>query len=153
MNSEKLDYLETLVEALRDEAIRRSGIRLQRLKELSQSKNLDFVVLFGSFAHGDATAESDVDIAYFGDKGTPIDPKEWAGISNRPVDAHDLRKASISLRYEVAMMGFILYERHPDAFLFFRCQVKKEFKVRSETNAPESLEGAVALDEFIGGFQ
>lgn len=74
------------------------------------------IYLFGSHARGDATQESDVDIAVLAAR--PLEAvtrydlaQALAGAVNRDVDLLDLRTASTVMRMQVLASGQCLYRR------------------------------------------
>lgn len=76
--------------------------------------DLRAIYLFGSHARGDATPQSDVDIAVLTDR--PLEPMERYDIAqalaaaiNREVDLLDLRAASTVARIQVLGSGQCLY--------------------------------------------
>lgn len=76
--------------------------------------------LFGSRARGDASAESDVDLAVLG--SAPFDPVARFDLQERiaerlraSVDLVDLRTASTVLRVQVLEHGVLLHEGDPGA--------------------------------------
>ncbi len=80
---------------------------------------LDFLALHGSRARGEASPQSDWDVAYLAADGLDLggliaDLTDVFG-SDR-VDAADLSRASAVLRYRVARDGILLHERSPGLF-------------------------------------
>jgi len=73
------------------------------------------VYLFGSFARGDATPESDVDLAFLASTSLRSEARwnlqeELAEMLRKPVDLVELRSASTVMRTQVLSSGRVLYE-------------------------------------------
>lgn len=91
---------------------------LQRIRETLGS--IDGVWLFGSFARGEATPDSDVDLAVLGPR--PFDPVAifdlglaLGVLSGRDVDLVDLRRAPVVLKKEVLTGGKLVAADAPPA--------------------------------------
>lgn len=80
--------------------------------------------LFGSHARGQATADSDVDLAVLID-GPSLDPvrvwylaEQLASMAGCNVDLVDLKSASTVMRYQIITQGICLKARQPAAHVF-----------------------------------
>jgi predicted nucleotidyltransferase len=87
-----------------------------------QATGLEWLVLHGSRARGDAHATSDWDFGYVGQPA--FDPDALiAGLADRlhadRIDLVDLTRAGALLRYRVARDGVVLFERRPGLFQRF----------------------------------
>ncbi|MBP1718742.1 MAG: hypothetical protein H6Q43_2180 [Deltaproteobacteria bacterium] len=89
------------------------------LSPLFQKKDLQLLILFGSFVQGGRHPESDLDLALLFDQ-----PAEILQLTNEVirlvhtdrVDVVDLRRASPLLAFSIARKGRVLYERSPGLF-------------------------------------
>lgn len=94
--------------------------------------DLDAIYLFGSAATGQATPQSDLDIALLAPEA--LDPLqlfdaglEAARLLDREVDLVDLREASTVLAKEIVGYGRVLYSRDPAQLLDFEARVFSEY--------------------------
>jgi len=93
--------------------------RIERATRLLDDRfGLDALWLFGSFATGAVTAESDVDLAALLHRSPGIiewmDTQEEVGqLLGHRVDLVDLRRASPILALQVLRHGRLLVDRHP----------------------------------------
>ena len=117
--SGKLQELEALVEQHRPRRRRRpqAGAPVEAvLREVQRFPEVEKAYLFGSRAHGDAGAMSDIDIAL---SCPDIDRRRWEAIAEAVQDAETLldvdviwlEDASSSLRDEILHTGKVVYER------------------------------------------
>jgi predicted nucleotidyltransferase len=90
---------------------------------LEQCENIKLIYLFGSYAHGQANSESDIDIAIFGK--TKFDPiarwqmqNELANILKVDVDLIDLLSASTVMQNQVIHHSMCIYDAANYSALF-----------------------------------
>lgn len=72
------------------------------------------VILFGSFARGDARAKSDIDLAFDFEDGDWLKFKEWVEEhfrTLRQVDLIDMKEAERDFLNSIHSEGVVLYER------------------------------------------
>jgi len=94
--------------------------------------DVEALYVFGSFARGTASADSDLDLAVL--EPTPLAPlrrleaqRELSVLLDRDVDLVDLGAASSVLRSEVVNGGIALYARDPMRTLDFEARVLGEY--------------------------
>lgn len=116
-----------------------SGTKFREIKnkikksapELASKYNLDFLVVFGSYARGKARSNSDIDIGFKGD----ISFEESLGLSRELseilgtnfVDVIDFGKASPLLSYTASREAIVIFEKEPGLFSEFRTAAFKKF--------------------------
>ncbi len=98
---------------------------LPKEKIVSLLKNefeADLVILFGSYALGEQTASSDVDLAFLSDKN--IDnitrwemANELASICGINVDLVNMKMASEVFNFQIVSKGEVLFNNNKDKFL------------------------------------
>ena len=105
----------------------------EKIKEFLLSKlNCEAIILFGSFARGTQTAESDIDIAVKIKK--KIDKKEIFKLSNeladltgREIDLIDLDNIGDTFRYEILVNGKTLFCEDEFKFELYKLDMYREF--------------------------
>jgi len=106
------------------------------LKEvLEKEKNVQFALLFGSYARGDYFPFSDVDVAVYLKEYKPNDLRYEAKLeqklmSHLKTDNVDLvipNEAPPALKYEIVTEGELLFTRNFDDFCFYYSYVLREF--------------------------
>lgn len=93
-----------------------------KIAEIAEKHGLNLVVLFGSQATGKTHKESDIDIAYAGDKKLTFD--EEIQVNSDLVDSFkrddvqlvNIRKASPLLMKQIVDHAVVLYERERNIF-------------------------------------
>ena len=95
--------------------------------EIVKRAGVDLFVLFGSRARGQATADSDWDLAYRVAKeiGEAFDPDALladlvGALKSDRIDLVDLNRGSALLRFRIAAEGKPVYQADPDAFQAFQ---------------------------------
>ncbi len=93
---------------------------------------VEALYVFGSFARGTASADSDLDLAVL--EPTPLAPqrrleaqRELSVLLDRDVDLVDLRAANTVLRSEVVNGGIALFQRDPMRTLDFEARVLGDY--------------------------
>ena len=91
---------------------------------LKSKMPLRLLILFGSYATGDATAESDVDLAFITDDEIDTFALWWdiaqelSILLGRDIDLIDMKKASEVFRFVIVSQGQILFQEGDfDAYL------------------------------------
>ena len=105
----------------------------EKIKEFLLSKlNCEAIILFGSFARGTQTAESDIDIAI--KVKEKIDKKEIFKLSNeladltgREIDLIDLDNIGDTFRYEILVNGKTLFCEDEFKFELYKLDMYREF--------------------------
>lgn len=105
----------------------------EKIKEFLLSKlNCEAIILFGSFARGTQTAESDIDIAV--KVKEKIDKKEIFKLSNeladltgREIDLIDLDNIGDTFRYEILVNGKTLFCEDEFKFELYKLDMYREF--------------------------
>lgn len=101
---------------------------------------VEAVYAFGSAAHGEATPESDLDLAVLTDQ--PLDPvvrfdlqERLAARAGRDVDLVDLRAASTVMQAQVVSTGRVVLDRDPAARAHFETVVYAAYALLNEERA------------------
>lgn len=144
------DYLRTLTQFWMENALRRADIPPSFVAPFCRDQGITLLILFGSCAMGDMTADSDVDLGFLRERDlTGIIPWEEL-VPARRVDAHNLQDAPIGLRYEIVHTGLVAYAAKPGLFLEFREKAQRELE---ETIGKRSLEQeedrGIPLSEYL----
>ena len=99
---------------------------------LEHFPDIEALYAFGSIARGDATADSDLDLAVL--MNAPIEPlarlvaqRELSSRLGRDVDLVDLQTAGSVLRSEVVNSGVALFQRDPMRSLEFEARVLGDY--------------------------
>ncbi len=93
-----------------------------KIAQIAEKYGLDLVVLFGSQATGKIHKESDIDIAYTGDKKLSFDEEIKANsdlidiFKRDDVQLVNIKKASPLLMKQIVDHAIILYEREKNIF-------------------------------------
>lgn len=93
-----------------------------KITQIAEKYGLDLVVLFGSQATGKIHKESDIDIAYTGDKKLTFDEEIKANsdlidiFKRDDVQLVNIKKASPLLMKQIVDHAVILYEREKNIF-------------------------------------
>lgn len=111
----------------------------EKIKEiLLKEKECEAIVLFGSYARGTQSSESDIDIAVKFEKG--IDKKQLYEISikleeslNKDIDLIDLDEIGDTFRYEILVNGKTLYCKDNLKFELYKLDMYREFLELNES--------------------
>lgn len=98
------------------------------------------VILFGSYAKGQARAESDFDIAYLGAKELDsyeifMLAQEMAALTGRDVDLLNLRTASTVMKAQIVSSGKVIYCSDEMRRVEFFMRALKEYALLNEERA------------------
>lgn len=98
------------------------------------------IVLFGSYAKGQAHPQSDVDIAYCSDKQLNeyerfMLAQELAALLGRDVDLLDLTEATTVLQAQIVAGGQVLYCSDDERRQYFFIKILKEYTLLNEERA------------------
>lgn len=90
---------------------------LEKMLPVIKKYQIREVILFGSYARGEATPNSDIDLAInYGDKCRGLSCiaflSEVEGVLDKPVDAVSLRQIPYYLIEPIKKEGVLLYESH-----------------------------------------
>lgn len=115
----------------------KSVLRTNRLKKIFAGSPVDFVYLFGSYAAGNATKKSDVDIAIFFDSTVGKTERFERRLELTEAVSRLLKKkvevvglndvSSIFLKYVIIKEGFLLYEKSEASRVDFERKLLGEF--------------------------
>lgn len=109
--------------------------------KLLQSLDCEAIVLFGSYARGTQTKESDIDIAVkskkkINKKDLFFIKQELEEISKKDIDLIDLDNIGDSFRYEILISGQTLYCKDQMKFELYKLDMYREFLDLNESRMP-----------------
>lgn len=98
------------------------------------------VILFGSYGKGLARKESDIDIAYLGDRELSsyenfVLAQEIAGLVGKDVDLLDLRRSSTVMKAQIITGGEVIYCSDEMRKADFFMKALKEYALLNEERA------------------
>jgi uncharacterized protein len=105
----------------------------ERLKAVLEAEpTVEFAVAFGSFARGEARADSDLDVAvHFSSPPEGVDVLDWMNrlsqAAGREVDLVILNRASPFLRHRVMKDRMRLTTRDESAYVWFREKTIRDY--------------------------
>ena len=120
LRERRIPFEVTLNESLQDtgKPIRLVEIKHAVSRAASEFASIDRVVLFGSYARGEATSESDIDLRVMYDEGSRVTMMNLAAFSNNisitlgcDVDVVSKRSLDEDLETAIQKEGIIIYER------------------------------------------
>ena len=116
-------------------------VKTRMVEKLIQKVYPSFVILYGSFAKGTVRGESDIDLAFFGDKRLSAYERfdlanELAMIGGRDVDLVDIRDADAVLAVQIFAHGIPLYIRDENEYLRQRMRAFSMYADFNERLAP-----------------
>lgn len=108
--------------------------------ELLKQYNPIVIYLFGSASRNELRPNSDIDIAFLGDKNIDefelfMKAQELAEIFNREVDLIDLNKSSTVFKAQVVGTGEKIYCSNETARMYFEMRAFKEYAILNEERA------------------
>ena len=113
----------------------------QFIQVINKKLDTDFIILFGSFAKGNAREDSDLDFAYF--SSTPISSYdrfllagELATIAGREVDLIDLKQADTVLTIQFFSEGLPIYIKNDNEYTRQKMRAYSMYATLSEQRAP-----------------
>lgn len=100
-----------------------------------------FILLFGSFAQGNARAESDIDLAYFSDKQLSsyerfILSSELAELAGREVDLIDIKQIDTVFSMQIFEQGIPVYIQDENELTRQTMRAYSMYATLSEQRAP-----------------
>ncbi|GLC89896.1 type VII toxin-antitoxin system MntA family adenylyltransferase antitoxin [Lysinibacillus piscis] len=110
----------------------------QKLMEtINAHLNPDFVILFGSFAKGIVREDSDIDIAYFGDKQLSSYERfllagELATLVGREVDLVDIKQIDTVFTMQIFSEGTPIYIQNNNEFIRQKMRAYSMYATLSE---------------------
>ncbi len=107
---------------------------------LIERVNAYLIILFGSYGKGLSREDSDIDIAYLGDKDCDgyeifMLAQEMAGLVGRDVDLLNLRTASTVMKAQVVSSGKVIYCSDEMRRMHFFMETFKEYTRLNEERA------------------
>ena len=113
----------------------------QLIQVINAKLDTEFIILFGSFAKGNAHDDSDIDLAYF--SSTPLSSYdrfllagELATIAGREVDLIDLKQADTVLTIQIFSEGLPIYIKNNNEYTRQKMCAYSMYATLSEQRAP-----------------
>ena len=113
----------------------------QLIQVINAKLDTEFIILFGSFAKGNAHDDSDIDLAYF--SNTPLSSYdrfllagELATIAGREVDLIDLKQADTVLTIQIFSEGLPIYIKNDNEYTRQKMRAYSMYATLSEQRAP-----------------
>lgn len=113
----------------------------QLIDIINQHVQPDFILLFGSFAKGNAREDSDIDLAYFSKHPLSSYERfnlagELATVANREVDLVDIKRIDTVFTMEIFEQGIPIYIRDENEFTRQKIRAYSMYATLSEQRAP-----------------
>lgn len=113
----------------------------QLIDIINQHVQPDFILLFGSFAKGNAREDSDIDLAYFSKQPLSSYERfnlagELAAVANREVDLIDIKRIDTVFTMEIFEKGIPIYIRDENEFTRQKMRAYSMYATLSEQRAP-----------------
>lgn len=113
----------------------------QLIDIINQHVQPDFILLFGSFAKGNAREDSDIDLAYFSKQPLSSYERfnlagELAAVANREVDLVDIKRIDTVFTMEIFEKGIPIYIRDENEFTRQKMRAYSMYATLSEQRAP-----------------
>jgi uncharacterized protein len=103
----------------------------ENLAEIAEKYDLDFLILFGSFARGKARPNSDIDIGVFGnlefDQELELAGKMSEILKSDHIDFVNFRNASPLLAHTTGREAVLIYEKRDGLFKEFKTYAFKKY--------------------------
>lgn len=96
---------------------RDEGLALDRIADcLASQRGIRLGIVFGSMARGEATSDSDLDVAVLAEKPLQTSQRmrlirELSLVAGRPVDLVDLRTAGVPVARSALLQGKVVFSR------------------------------------------
>ncbi len=109
------------------------GAIQERLRKLFEEKGVFLGYLFGSFARGEASPSSDIDIAVLLPEGNPLLFQELAAeirkaLGTERFDLVILNRAPLPFAFEVVAEGEVVYARDAETLNDFEMDIIRKFQ-------------------------
>ncbi len=130
----------------------------ERLKETIVNELKEFhckwIYIFGSFASGEETLDSDVDIAFFSleklDKFAVFEKAQMISSKiGREVDLIDLKDSSTVFQNQVVQKGMVIYDENPTERESFEITVLKKYMELNSLRKDIIHNYEESLDDFV----
>lgn len=113
----------------------------QLIDIINQHVHPDFILLFGSFAKGNAREDSDIDLAYFSKQPLSSYERfnlagELAAVAKREVDLVDIKRIDTVFTMEIFEQGIPIYIRDENEFTRQKMRAYSMYATLSEQRAP-----------------
>lgn len=113
----------------------------QLIDIINQHVQPDFILLFGSFAKGNAREDSDIDLAYFSKQPLSSYERfnlagELAAVANREVDLVDIKRIDTVFTMKIFEKGIPIYIRDENEFTRQKMRAYSMYATLSEQRAP-----------------
>ena len=91
------------------------------------------IYLFGSYAHGQALPDSDIDLAVINDE--PMDENHFfemilliATALNRDIDLIDIKRTPLDMKFEIISTGVLIYDKNPQQTLEYETLIMSMYQ-------------------------
>jgi len=102
--------------------------KISKIIEIIKSHpNVIAIYLFGSYAKGEATPLSDIDIAVILENPTPESEADIGSLSSQEIDVVLLHRLPLHIRYEVFKYGREIFVRDEEKLLEIKLKVMREY--------------------------
>jgi predicted nucleotidyltransferase len=105
-----------------------TGIALGTLRQILIDRGCEAVFAFGSTVRGDATQDSDIDIAVVGGTHPNLAPLT----ANQPLDVHSWSTIPLRLRFAIVREGLCIFESKPGTAAALRRRVRRAWARKAE---------------------
>ena len=116
-------------------------VKQQLIDVIKQHVQPDFILLFGSFAKGNAREDSDIDLAYFSKRSLSSYERfnlagELAAIANREVDLVDIKQIDTVFTMQIFEQAIPIYILDRNEFIRQKIRAYSMYATLSEQRAP-----------------
>lgn len=116
-------------------------IQQQLIETIKEHVQPDFIILFGSFAKGNARDESDIDLAYFSKQQVSsyerfIIAGELAELTGREVDLVDIKQIDTVFTMQIFSQGIPIYIDNENEFIRQKMRAYSMYATLNEQRAP-----------------
>lgn len=117
------------------------ALEQQLVETINAQLNTDFIMLFGSYAKGNAREESDIDVAYFSEQQLSSYERfmlagDLALLTGREVDLVDFKQIDTVLTMQIFSEGVPIYIKDENEFTRQKMRAYSMYATLSEQRAP-----------------